>query len=248
MKGVLLRVGCDTTPKGGNWNAPVDVRSFDYVYVPIAGNESRYQHLGNCPTYGSLSSALARLGVGLPPHLTPDTKLHLDPDFSSLTFGEPYQDKSGKLSSRGETLDQLGPGDFIAFFAGFQPLGAIWQSPLAYCLFGLLSVQAKTFVRDLSAEKRRVCAHGRRKGADSDLVIWGNSNTSGRFQKAIPIANYRDGAYRLTRELLLEWGDLSVKDGYIQRSARPPFFLDPKKFLSWLSLQEGATPLLNTNW
>jgi hypothetical protein len=248
MKGVLLRVGYDTTPKGGSWNAPVDIRSFDYVYVPIAGHEDRYEHLGSCPTYGSVSSALARLGVALPPHLAPDTKVHLDPDFGSLTFGEPYRDKSGKLSSRGQTLNQLDPGDFIAFFAGFRPVRSTRSSPLVYCLFGLLRVQSKTFVGDLPTEKRCACAHGRRKGAENDLVIWGDPKMSGRFQKAIPIGDYRDGAYRVTRELLGDWGDLSVNDGYIQRSARPPFFLEAEKFLRWLSLQEGSSPLLNTNW
>ena len=247
MKGVLLRVGCDSTPTGGNWNAPVNLRSLEYVYIPIAGHEERYQHLGSCPTYGTFSSALGRLGVALPLHLTPSMKVHLDPDFTSLTFGEPYLRKTGKLSSRGLTLDRLNAGDFIVFFAGFRAIGHPRSSPLSYCLFGIFYVRSKTFVHDLPIDKRHSCAHGRRKGAEKDLVIWGDPKRSGRFQKAIPIGEYRNRAYRVTKELLHKWGDLTVKDGYLQRSAIPPFFLDPHKFISWIGRQGQTLPLLQSN-
>jgi hypothetical protein len=248
MKGVLLRVGCDSTKKGGKWNAPLNHLSLEYVYVPIAGHEDNYQHLGDCPTYGSFCPKLQLLGVSLPPHLKPDTKVHLDPDFESLTFGEPYHHKSGKLSSRGQTLDQLNLGDFIAFFAGFRPVGHPRSSPIIDCMFGILHVQSKRIVGNLPMDKRLSCAHGRRKGAEKDLVILGDPKTSGRFQKVVPIGGYRDGAHRVYKELLREWGDLNVKDGYIQRSARPPLFLNPKKFLHWLNLQKRISPLLQSNW
>lgn len=212
------------------------------------GREDEHRHLGNCPTYGSFSSALQRLGVSLPPHLTPDKKVHLDPDFGSLTIGEPYLHRSGKFSSRGRILNQLDVGDFIAFFAGFRPVGQHGASQIIDCLFGILYVQFKKLVGELPTEKRLSCAHGRRTGAEKDLVIWGNPKTSGRFRKAAPIGYYRDGAHRVTKELLRDWGGLKVKDGYIQRSIRPPFFLEPRRFLHWLNLQEGTSPLLQSNW
>lgn len=246
MKGVLLRVGCDITQSAGHWNAPVDLRTNEYVYVPIP--EHYNWHLGKCPTYGAISPALGRLGMVLPPNLTERMKLHLDPDFTSLTIGEPYHDDVGRLSSRGRTLSQLDEGDFIAFFAGFRPVGHAGSSPLAYCLFGILHIQSRTFVGSLPRYKRLSCAHGRRRWADKDLVMWGDPQTSGRFQKAIGIGEYRDRSYRVTRELLSEWGGLAVKDGYIQRSARPPFFLDPGRFLNWLNGQGEIWPLLHNNW
>jgi hypothetical protein len=52
--------------------------------------------------------------------------------------------------------------------------------------------------------------------------------------RAIPIGEYRDRAYRVRRDLLDAWGGLSVSDGYIQRSAVPPLFREPAKFLHWL--------------
>lgn len=248
MKGVLLRVGCDSTKDGGEWNAPVDLGSLRYAYVPIPGDEARHQHLGNCPTYACFSSSVEHLGVSLPQHLTPNTKAHLDPDFESLTFGEPYHANRGKLSSRGQTLDQLGIGDFIAFFAGFRPVGYSRSSSLAYCLFGIFRVQSKTVVKELSLEQRLCNTHGRRRGAENDLVIWGDPEASGRFEEAIPIGEYRDRAYRVRQDLLAEWGGLTVTDGYIQRSARPPFFRRPEKFLQWLSTQDGGPSLLDRNW
>jgi len=39
-------------------------------------------------------------------------------------------------------------------------------------------------------------------------------------------------------DLLEEWGGLSVRDGYLQRSARLPRFLDPPRFMAWLESQE----------
>jgi hypothetical protein len=40
------------------------------------------------------------------------------------------------------------------------------------------------------------------------------------------------------RDILDEWGGLSVKDGYIQRSARLPRLLDAPRFLRWLERQD----------
>ena len=39
MQALLVRVGIDCTD-GGNWNGPVDSKSGDFVYVPIAETKS----------------------------------------------------------------------------------------------------------------------------------------------------------------------------------------------------------------
>ncbi len=65
----------------------------------------------------------------------------------------------------------------------------------------------------------------------------GRVGSSGRLQRCLPIGEYRDRAYRVRRDLLEEWGGLSVKDGYLQRSARLPRFLDPHRFMGWLESQ-----------
>src|SRR4030095_7213189 len=122
MKGILLRVGCDQTQAGGQWNAPIDLSSWQYTYVPIPGDEFKHVHIGPCPTYAIFTSPVRRIGMELPPHLSPETKVHLDPDFESLTFGEPFKITSDKLSSRGEIINRLSKGDFIAFYAAFRPI------------------------------------------------------------------------------------------------------------------------------
>jgi len=51
----------------------------------------------------------------------------------------------------------------------------------------------------------------------------------------LPIGEWRDRAYRVRRDVLEAWGGLSVKDGYIQRSARLPQLSDPMRFQRWLA-------------
>jgi hypothetical protein len=222
MRGILLRVGCDQTEDGGWWNPPVNTETWDYAYVPIPADESCHNHVAPCPTYSCFEKSVRRLGTELPGNLSGDRKAHLDPDFVSCTIGEPFV--RGKLSSRGTIMNELSKGDIVAFYAAFKPIQPGYRSNLAYCLFGIFRIERKTFVRDLATEERARCAHGRRAGAENDLVIWGDSSSSGRFEKAIPIGFYRNGAYRVEKCLLDVWGGLRIRDGYVQRSVRPPHF------------------------
>jgi hypothetical protein len=244
MQGVLLRVGCDLTKKGGRWNPPCRPSSWDYAYVPIPEGIG-YRHISDPPTYAQFESAVRRLRCELPHHLSSDTKVHVDPDFQSLSIGEPFYVSRG-LSSRGRILSRLHPGDFIAFYSSFRPTSPL-PDRFAYCLIGLFVVNRVTRVSQLTIEERIRCAHGRREKSSNDLVVWGSCSTSGRFTRAIPIGEYQQRAYRVTRELLKAWGGLTVNDGYIQRSAIPPRFLAPAQFLGWLKDQEGVYPLLRYN-
>ena len=162
-----------------------------------------------------------------------------------MSIGEPYHVTRG-ISSRGRILARLERDDFIAFYASFRPIMRYAQR-LAYCLIGIFFVQRVTHVKCLSPEERHRCAHGRRKFADNDLVIWAAPASSGRFSKAIPIGEYRRRAYRVQKDLLAEWGGLTVKDGYIQRSAVPPRFSSPTSFLAWLNDQEATCHRLHRN-
>lgn len=244
MKGILLRVGCDSTKAGGFWNAPVDPDSWIYVYVPIP-EEAKYRHISKCPTYRAFKKSVERFNVQLPKNLQA-ARVHLDPDFESLTFGEPFDHRKKILSSRGQIINQLKKGDFIAFYASFRPTKPI-KHKLAYCLFGILYIGRKSFVNQLNNSDKTNCAHGRRIGAEKDLVVWGVKGKSGRFEQAILIGEYRDKAYRVSSDILKKWGGLKVKNGYIQRSARPPFFKCPKQFLAWLKEREETKKLIRAN-
>src|SRR5207245_1502961 len=78
--------------------------------------------------------------------------------------------------------------------------------------------------RDMNAHSRRTLAP-----EAQDLIVLGRPGLSGRLRRCLPIGEYRNGAYRIRRDLLELWGGLSVKDGFLQRSARLPRLLDPPR-------------------
>ena len=78
-----------------------------------------------------------------------------------------------------------------------------------------------------------------------DIVVRAMDGVSGRLERCIPIGELRDRAYRVRSDILKAWGGLSVKDGYIQRSVRPPEFLQPERFYRWFLKHE--IPLLRRN-
>ena len=71
----------------------------------------------------------------------------------------------------------------------------------------------------------------------SDIVVRAKPHVSGRFDRCIPIGEWRSRAYRVRQDVLTEWGGLSVKDRFIQLSGTPPWLSNPERFLSWLKRQ-----------
>src|SRR5207244_4114438 len=79
----------------------------------------------------------------------------------------------------------------------------------------------------------------------NDIVVRAKPKVSGRLASSIPVGEFRNGAYRVTRRLLNEWGGLSVRDRYLQRSARLPELLNPQAFYDWFLGQ--SVPLVAQN-
>ena len=227
MNVLLVRVGADLSPGGGSWNGPVDGESGDFAYVAIP--ETSPVHIGTEKRYDTLTSVLARFHVELPVYLRLQ-HMHLDPDFAHLTYGD-----------RGERAKQLRTNlqanDTIVFYAGLEDVHGATE--LVYAIIGLFVVQDFVLASDIPAHDRDTNAHSRRVLAPGaqDLVVRGCPHVSGRLKRCLPIGEYRDRAYRVRRNLLDEWGGLSVKDGYLQRSARLPRFLNPPRFLRWMERQ-----------
>ena len=227
MNALLVRIGADQSTAGGLWNGLVDSRTGRFVYVPIP--EAREVRAGLEQPYGAIEPALDSFGRDLPAHLR-GRRMHLDPDFEHLTYGD-----------KGERAKQLraglGRGDAILFYAGLADVRG--ASRLVYALVGLLIVEEIVAAADVPREQWDSNAHCRRVLADgaSDIVVRGRAGGSGRLQRCLPIGEYRDRAYRVRRDLLDEWGGLSVKDGYLQRSARLPRFLDAPRFMRWFESQ-----------
>lgn len=236
MNALLIRVGADQSDGGGKWNGPVDSQTMEFAYVPIP--ESRRVHPGLERPYLQLQRVLNRFDVSLPVHLS-DCHMHLDPDFEKLSYGD-----------QGERAKQiayhLGKGDLIVFYAALADARGPAR-PLIYALIGIMEVETLVRARDVRKADRAISAHSRRilKKDAEDLIVLGRLGASGRLARCLPVGEYRDGAYRMKHNLLTKWGGLSVKDGYLQRSARLPCFTDPRRFRRWLDAQKPELVQLN---
>ena len=250
IKGLLMRVGIDQTY--GKYNAPINPSTNDYIYLPIPTN-SNISKAGMETTYYKALPYIKSWGLRndvtrtLPPNLMKDKNqketgdCHLDPDFDFSTYGDQSIE-----SGRGRRVSQLNEGDFIAFFASFKPITPC-EHNLIYALYGIMFVDKVLRVADVPEEDMRKNAHTRViEPNKEDLVVFAKSESSGRFSNAIPIGEFRDGSYRVTKEILYKWGDICVKDGFIQRSACPPWFTKPEQFLDWFNSKQIT--LINNNW
>lgn len=248
MRGLLVRVGIDQTSQYGGWNAPVNTQNWRYVYVPIwdaSYNDSGYINAGRRVYGKEVSPVLTAFGTEcgdpenlcfrLPARLL-DEPMHLDPDFLTLTYGDD--------EIRGSKLKEFGEGDFIAFYASLRPVCENhWktvrrssQDQLVYALIGLFVLSAPHVdAMKIPTTHRGLNAHTRwNRLNDGDIIVFGKPEESGLFDRCLPIGEFRDGAYRVRRDLLDAWGGLSVKDGWIQRSRNLPEFNCPSCFRNWL--------------
>jgi len=226
MKAILVRVGIDHS--AGEWNAPVDTKTGEFVYVPIP-ETPEWVLPGQGRPYLEVVPALKRMSVSLPDHLLKES-MHLDPDFKTLTYGD--------MPRRGAPLKTMQRGDVLAFYAGLRSLSD--DSGLVYALIGVFFVDEVLMAENVPAARRDENAHTRRPDPTGEIIVRAQKGLSGRLTRCLPIGERRDNAYRVRRDLLAEWGGMSVKDGFIQRSGTLPSFLHPDKFCHWLGEQHVA--------
>ena len=244
MKAYLVRIGIDQAY--GGWNAPVDPLTGEFVYVPIPESETEF-HPNCCRRLKEFVAALQQfcgprnLDLQTDLHFDLaglDHPIHLDPDFGQLTYGDDG-------NRRGAGVKTLKEGDLIVFYAGLSPTSECGHK-LLYALVGLYVVGEVVKVPEIPPGRWHENAHTRKvKHWPHDIVVRAKKGVSGRLEKCIPIGEWRSGAYRVRNDVLEAWGGLSVKDGFIQRSAVPPSFLNPEKFSQWLR-QQGV-PLIERN-
>ena len=246
MKAILVRIGVDHSY--GKWNAPIDPASHEFVYVPIPESRGTRFESGCERRYKELMPALHQFAQAVGADLFEDLKcprqlldrsMHLDPDFEHLTYGDDGD-------RRGSHIRELVKDDLLVFYAGLRPCKPC-DHKLIYALVGVYVVDEVVEASAVPQDRWGENAHTRkRKRGASDIVVRAKPDGSGRFSRAIPIGEYRDRAYRVRKELLKAWGGLTVNDGYIQRSARPPRFNDAPRFRRWLDRQ-GATLIRANN-
>ena len=145
--------------------------------------------------------------------------------------------RRGDQRERAKQLRSLQANDTIVFYASLADVRG--STELVYAIIGLFVVQDFILAADIATHDRETNAHSRRVLAPGaqDLVVRGRPGLSGRLKQCLPIGEYRNRAYRVRRDLLEEWGGLSVRDGYVQRSARLPLFRDAPRFLRWMEKQ-----------
>lgn len=225
MKGLLIRVGIDQAC--GGWNAPVDPDTLDFAYVPIPDGA---QHPRLATPYQGVVPALGRFPSARLPGDLHGRAMHLDPDFEHLTYGD-------NGARRGKGVSAMESGDFIAFFASLRPIREC-EHTLLYALIGFYRVREVAWVKDIPASRWAENAHTRRaERSGTDIVVRAEPKTSGRLRRCVPIGEWRNRSYRVRQDLLEAWGGLSCKDGFLQRSAVPPTFLTPDRFLAWFDRQ-----------
>jgi Nucleotide modification associated domain 3 len=233
MKAILVRIGVDAAY--GGWNAPVDPRTGQFVFVPIPDGVTKEYTPGNARGYDEIAAPLAefaeKCNVGelrLPETLR-QRSMHLDPDFDHLTYGD-------NGVRRGARIATLGPNDLLVFYAGLRSV--VDRRRLVYALVGLFVVVEVVRAIKVPAERRFENAHTRWTTiSENDVIVRGKSGVSGRFDRCVPIGEWRDKAYRVCRGIENVWGGLTVKNGYIQRSAVPPAFVHAEEFYEWFQRQ-----------
>jgi hypothetical protein len=231
MKGLLVRIGADQGDGGGWWNAPANSTTREFAYVPIP--ETRPVHRGFAKPYNLVVNAVQRFGAALPAGLAKHN-MHLDPDFHYLTYGD-----RGDPGHRGAQIkNKLSRGDLLVFYASFADVNP--NPRLIYAIIGLYVIDSVIRAVDTPESRWGENAHTRRvlDPKATDIVVRAKPEMSGRLQTYIPIGEYRQRAYRVKKNLLEAWGDLTVKDGYLQRAARLPAFLNAGKFYGWFLAQK----------
>jgi len=243
MRAYLVRIGVDQAY--GAWNAPMAPETNEFAYVPTP--ESRPMRPELATPYTLVEAALSRFAhqyptarqrhVRLPVSLA-SANMHLDPDFENLTYGD-----SG--TRRGKGLTGLDHDDFIVFYSGLKPV-ADCEHRLVYALVGFYHVAES--VRAQSVPERRWSENAHTRCVDlasSDVIVRARPGSSGRLRRCIPIGEFRNRAYRVQSEILREWGGLSCRNGYLQRSAVLPTFLEPTRFMRWFENQSPELVILN---
>jgi hypothetical protein len=236
MKALLVRIGVDQAY--GGWNAPVDADG-RFVYVPIPEKRGTLFHAGLARHYGEVLPALNRFCGSNECNLYDDLRfprslleltMHLDPDFECLTYGD-----EGRR--RGAGMVNMTEGDLLVFYGGLRPIHRC-EHKLIYALMGMYVVQDVLPVAEVPPENWFENAHVRKsKRGETDIVVRAKETVSGRFDRCVPIGEWRNRSYRVRQDILDAWGGLSVKDGFIQRSAVPPALNKPQRFLEWLRKQ-----------
>jgi hypothetical protein len=204
MKTIAINIGANTNAPG--FRGPV-YPDGTFEYIPIPESEpTRVQ----VPTYDDLD-----LGMTVPDEVG-DVPVHLDPEFSEYpcceryTYGDEHGVKAGPLS----TLEM---GDYLLFYATLAQIGepASCQPPEwgAYIIggFRVQNVVTGEEYEGLSESEQapfRNNAHIKRENFDARVLVLGDADESGLYEKAVPLSREDGGTVpnRIVTELSSDSG------------------------------------------
>ena len=169
-----------------------------FTYVPIPEREPTAAPV---PTYGDLAAALD-LPFAIPGDLR-DRRVHLDPAFAGYpfcdasTYGDEHGVKAGPISA-------LSPGDHLLFYATLTTHGEpehawVLDDWGAYLVGGfrvaeVLTGEAYRALDPAEREPYASNAHVRREQFDAKVLVRGEPDGSGLFDRAIPLSAPSGGA------------------------------------------------------
>jgi len=143
VKVALLRVGIDSG--SGGMDGPLFADgTFEYLPIPDStGVDER--------TYGNRVGLKGRSLASYFPvsrqAAMRGQSMHLDPEFTTFTYGDPTAPKAG--------LRRLQSGDLLVFYVGLR--GYDHDTPPALYIVGYFEVEFAGFARDLSPEQIHAC-------------------------------------------------------------------------------------------
>jgi len=181
MKAMLLRVGIDKSSDG--ILSPI-FPDGTFEYIPLSenteSNEIRTYH-----------DVIGRKGKPLSAYLPPDVahrKVHLDPEFTTFTYGD--------TGRKANYLMKLNPEDLLVFYAGLTPYNGS-EYPEALYIIGYFTVkkiwgknneQGRTTTIRVIRKKYPTNSHPQRVDIKDMALVVGNPEKSKLLEKGILIS------------------------------------------------------------
>jgi hypothetical protein len=223
MKGMLLRVGIDKSSDGVL--SPI-FQDGSFEYIPLSEKDEGSTEKR---TYHDLEGTKGKsLSSYLPPRVA-QRKVHLDPEFTTFTYGD--------VGRKANYLLKLNPGDLLVFYMGLTP-NSRSEYPEALYITGYITVKEVLDFKNIPLlhvkrieEKYSNNSHLKRQSDKTSLVlVVGSPEKSKLLDKAILISakklNKLGRTYHVVSPTMEKL--LGIK-GSIQRSIPPRFIEDSDK-------------------
>ncbi|MFA0834317.1 MAG: hypothetical protein ACC609_09960 [Methanobacterium formicicum] len=234
MKAMLLRVGIDKSSDGVL--API-FQDGSFEYIPLSEKDETSTENR---TYTDLTGEKGKPLSDYLPTRVANRKVHLDPEFSTFTYGD--------VGRKANYLLKLNPGDILVFYAGLTPYMKS-EYPEALYIIGYFTVREimdfhkitasyktnnshKSNVTEIKTiqEKYPNNSHPKRVSDIHDMVlVVGDPEQSKILEKAILISHKKlNKIGRHYHAVSPQMEELLGIKGSIQRSI-PPRFIDNEK-------------------